>query len=121
MIIMKIGSNLKKLRKEKGATQTEIATFLGIRQNTYSQYESDSRQPDIDTLVKLSAYYNTSVDVIVGLSIKEVDNNPEIENLIDELEIEFSKNEKFKNMSSLEIREYALSVIKDEITKQIIE
>jgi len=118
---MKIGSNLKKLRKEKGATQTEIATFLGVRQNTYSQYESDSRQPDIDTLVKLSAYYNTSVDVIVGIDIKDVNSSPDIALLIDSLEIEFSKHEKFKGMSSQEVRDFALNVIKDEVAKQIIE
>ncbi len=117
---MKIGSNLKKLRKEKGATQTEIATFLGIRQNTYSQYESDSRQPDIETLVKMSAYYNTSVDVIVGIDIKGIDDSPIIEKLIDDLESEFSKNEKFKSMSSKELRKFTLEVVKDEITKQIL-
>lgn len=117
---MKIGSNLKKLRKEKGATQTEIATFLGIRQNTYSQYESDSRQPDIDTLVKMSAYYNTSVDVIVGINIDEIDDNLVIEKLVSDLEKEFGKNDKFKNMSIQERREFALNVIKDEVTKQLI-
>mgnify|MGYP001119101870 CR=1 FL=1 len=117
---MKIGSNLKKLRKEKGATQTEIATFLGIRQNTYSQYESDSRQPDIDTLVKMSAYYNTSVDAIVGIEIKGIDDNSIIEQLVNDLVIEFSMNDKFKNMSSKDLRSFALNVIKDEITKQII-
>ncbi len=117
---MKIGSNLKKLRKEKGATQTEIATFLGVRQNTYSQYESDSRQPDIDTLVKLSTYYSTSVDIIVGINIEGVDDNSMIDKLVNDLEIEFSKHEKFQELSSQERREFVLSIIKDEITKKII-
>ena len=47
-------------------TQKEIADFLHIKQNTYSQYENGHRQVPIDVLVKLARYYNTSIDYLVG-------------------------------------------------------
>ena len=46
--------------------------------------------------------------------------NPDIETLIDGLELEFKNHEKFQNMSSQVIREFALNVIRYEITKQIV-
>ena len=47
-------------------TQKEIADFLHIKQNTYSQYENGHRQVPIDVLIKLARYYNTSIDYLVG-------------------------------------------------------
>ena len=46
----------------------EIAAFLHISQNTYSQYESEKRQIPIALLIALASYYNVSVDYILGLT-----------------------------------------------------
>lgn len=62
---MSLGENLKALRKEKGVTQQEIASVLGIKQNTYSQYENDKRDPDLHTITLLSRYFNVPVDTIL--------------------------------------------------------
>lgn len=58
---------LKELREEYGISQKEIANYLNIKQNTYSQYETGKRQLPIDVLVKLAKFYNTTTDYIVGL------------------------------------------------------
>ncbi len=63
---MNIGKNLKYLRTQHGKTQKEIANILGVATNTYTQYETNYRQPDIETLVKLADYYLVSLDIIVG-------------------------------------------------------
>ena len=47
-------------------TQQEIADYLHIKQNTYSQYENEHRQIPIDMLIRLARYYNTSIDYLVG-------------------------------------------------------
>jgi len=117
---MMIGINLKKLRKEKGVTQTEVATFLGVRQNTYSQYESDSRQPDIESLVKLGMFYDVSLDIIVGVHTRAVDNNVDIEKFVDALVAQLYKNERHSTMSSLDVRNYALEIVKEELTKKLL-
>ena len=58
---------LKELREEKNLKQIELAKYLNIKQNTYSQYESEKRQLPIDILIKLAKFYNTTTDYILGL------------------------------------------------------
>lgn len=62
---------IKDLREDRDLTQREIAEFLHIKQNTYSQYENGQRQIPIECLILLAKYYNTSTDYILGLT-----NNP---------------------------------------------
>ena len=57
---------IKELREDMDLTQQEIADYLHIKQNTYSQYENGHRQIPVDVLIKLSRYYNTSIDYLVG-------------------------------------------------------
>lgn len=59
---------IRDLREDNDLTQKEIADFLHIKQNTYSQYETGKRQLSIDILIALAHYYNTSTDYILGLT-----------------------------------------------------
>jgi len=59
---------LKDLREDNDLKQKEIAEYLHIKQNTYSQYENGQRQLPIDILIKLAKYYNVSTDYILGIS-----------------------------------------------------
>ncbi len=59
---------LKELRENSKVTQTVIAEYLNIKQNTYSQYESGARQLPIDVLIKLAKYYNVTTDYILELT-----------------------------------------------------
>ena len=56
---------LKELRAEKGATQKEVADFIGCSSLVYSRYEREVREPDIDALCKLADCFNVTVDYIV--------------------------------------------------------
>ena len=58
---------LKELREENNFSQKEIAEFLNIKQNTYSQYETNKMQLPIDVLIKLAKFYKTTTDYILGL------------------------------------------------------
>ena len=58
---------LKELREENNISQKQIAEFLNIKQNTYSQYENGKRQLPIDTLISLARFYKTTTDYILGL------------------------------------------------------
>lgn len=57
---------LRDLREDNDLTQSQIASVLNIRQNTYSQYENGKRQMPLELLWKLADYYNTSIDYLVG-------------------------------------------------------
>ncbi len=56
----KVSKILKELRALNKKTQGQIAEVLGITRQAYSRYESSSRQPSLETLAKLSEYYNVS-------------------------------------------------------------
>lgn len=59
---------IKDLREDNDITQRELAEYLHIKQNTYSQYENGQRQMPIEVLVALARYYKTSTDYILGLT-----------------------------------------------------
>lgn len=59
---------IKDLREDGDYTQKEIAEYLHIRQNTYSQYENGQRQLPIECLIALTRFYHTSADYILGLT-----------------------------------------------------
>ncbi|MBE6871483.1 MAG: helix-turn-helix transcriptional regulator [Ruminococcaceae bacterium] len=59
---------LKDIREDRDITQRQIADFLHIKQNTYSQYENGQRSLPIDTLILLAKYFGTSTDYILNLT-----------------------------------------------------
>lgn len=59
--------NLRKLRKERGIKQDEIAKYLKISVSAYSNYETGIRNVNIDTLIKLVKYFEVSADYLIGI------------------------------------------------------
>lgn len=59
---------IRDLREDNDITQKAVAEYLSIRQNTYSQYENGVRQIPIELLIKLSVFYDVSVDYILELT-----------------------------------------------------
>ena len=59
---------LKDIREDRDITQKEIADYLHIKQNTYSQYESGKRQLPIEALIALADYYHVTTDYLLGVS-----------------------------------------------------
>ena len=51
MDLMKIGTFLQELRKEKGLTQEQLAEQLGVARRTVSRWETGANMPDLDILV----------------------------------------------------------------------
>ena len=59
---------IRDLREDNNLTQAEVAEYLHIKQNTYSQYENEQRQLPIFCLISLAKLYKTSTDCILGLT-----------------------------------------------------
>ena len=59
-------ANLKYLRLRNGISQADLAAGLGTTQQTVNKYENSSTEPDIDTLVAMARFFNTSVDFLIG-------------------------------------------------------
>lgn len=66
---MYFASNIKFLRKRKQLTQDEEAFSLGLKRSTLGGYENNIAQPDIDTLIAFSRYFNISIDTILKIDL----------------------------------------------------
>lgn len=62
---------IRNLREDRDLTQKELAKELNCSQQVYSNYELGQRDIPTYTLIRLSEFYNVSVDYILGLT-----NNP---------------------------------------------
>lgn len=59
---------IRDLREDNDLTQKQVADYLKIKQNTYSQYETGTRQIPVEVLTALAALYKTSVDYLLGIT-----------------------------------------------------
>ena len=56
------------MREDRDLKQKEIAEAIGITQRKYSYLETGVQQWTDELLVRLAAYYDTSVDYLLGLT-----------------------------------------------------
>ena len=61
-------NRLKDLRQDKDMYQRDIAKILDMSQTGYSQYETETNDIPTDILKKLSLFYDTSIDYILGIT-----------------------------------------------------
>ena len=62
-----MGQIIKRLRKERGFTQEELAEQLGITFQAVSKWENDTGMPDISQVVPLATVFGVSTDVLFGI------------------------------------------------------
>ena len=62
---------IRDLREDRDLKQRELAEVLNCSQRVYSNYELGQRDIPTDILIRLSEFYNVSVDYLLGLT-----NNP---------------------------------------------
>ncbi len=58
--------NLKNIREDNDIRQRTIAKYLGVSQNTYSQYENGVISISPELLIRLGDYFDVSVDYLLG-------------------------------------------------------
>ena len=62
------GEMIKKLRKEQGITQKELANRLGLAPQNIAQWETGKRNPKFETLQKLAAALNIDISNFIDYS-----------------------------------------------------
>lgn len=107
-----MGSIIRRLRKERGLTQEELAVLLGVTFQAISKWENGTGLPDISQVVPLSNVFGVSTDVIFGINIDKSDDD--IEEFIRGIE------RKVCNCSDSEDIECGINCI-DEIRKKLKE
>ena len=65
-ISQKIGTNLKKARKQKGLTQTALAKKMGILQPAYARYESGKIQLSYEQVEELCVLLDVTPNFLWG-------------------------------------------------------
>jgi len=64
-LMKQIGERIKELRKRKHWTQDELAHLLEVAPSSVGSYERGSRQPTIENLIRMSIYFNVSLDYLL--------------------------------------------------------
>lgn len=65
-----MGEKLRSLRTEKKLTQKQVADRIGLAISAVSSYESGSRYPSYDALIKLARIFHVSTDYLLGMTDK---------------------------------------------------
>ena len=68
ILVMKMQLRIKDLREDHDLSQKQVAALLLCDQSLYSKYERGERVFPLEYAVKLSDYYKTSVDYLLGLT-----------------------------------------------------
>lgn len=58
---------LKDLRKRKNITQKMLADRLGLASSAICSYESGTRYPSYETLIKIAGIFKVSTDYLLGI------------------------------------------------------
>lgn len=66
--MVNMGEKLKSLRIEKKLTQKQVADRIGLAISAVSSYESGSRYPSYDVLVRLAHIFHVSTDYLLGMT-----------------------------------------------------
>ena len=66
--MVNMGDKLKSLRIEKKLTQKQVAERIGLAISAVSSYESGTRYPSYDVLVKLAYIFHVSTDYLLGIT-----------------------------------------------------
>lgn len=84
---MEFSERLKKLRKDAGLTQVDVAEKLGISQPAYASWERGIKKPTQENLVKLSKILYVSVDFLLGNT-----ENKQTSDVLENIELLFRMN-----------------------------
>lgn len=61
-----IGTILAQSRRRRGITQDALAEYIGVSKASVSKWETEATYPDITLLPRLAAFFNISIDELMG-------------------------------------------------------
>ena len=66
--MQKFSNRLISLRKERGLTQEDLAKLINKKRSTVSGYETEGKEPDLETVCVFAQYFGVSTDYLLGNS-----------------------------------------------------
>ncbi|MBQ8909763.1 MAG: helix-turn-helix transcriptional regulator [Oscillospiraceae bacterium] len=67
MYMPEIGQKIKRLRTQRGISQIDLSTQLGVSKSVVSSYENGIHLPPYDVLIKIALLFDVSTDYLLGL------------------------------------------------------
>lgn len=67
----KLAENIRVLRKERFLTQEQLAEVLGVTTGAVYKWEAKLSQPELNMVMELADFFDTSVDVLLGYEMKD--------------------------------------------------
>ena len=64
-----LGENIRKMRSRRGLTQEQLAEALEVSPQAVSRWENDANWPDIALLPVIAAYFDVTVDELLGVDM----------------------------------------------------
>ena len=67
----KLAENIRRFRKERSLTQEQLSEVLGVTAGAVHKWEAKLSVPDLDLIVEMADFFDTSVDVLLGYEMKD--------------------------------------------------
>ena len=68
---MKLAENIRTFRKERSLTQEQLSEVLGVTAGAVYKWEAGLSVPDIQLIMEMADFFDTSVDVLLGYEMKD--------------------------------------------------
>lgn len=87
-------NRIREFRRKMGLTQIELSNVLNTSQGSLSGYETGRIEPDMDMMMKMAQFFNTTLDDLFG-----TDGNEQIQEIAD---IDFALSGEIRDLSDAE-------------------
>ena len=90
-----LGNNIRRIRKQLGLTQEELALHVGVTPQAVSRWENGTGMPDISLVVPLAKTLRVSTDALFGVNEDQYDSRVyiDLKRTIEEIEAEADNQE----------------------------
>ena len=68
---MMLAENIRRFRKERSLTQEQLSEALGVTAGAVYKWEANLSIPELELIVEMADFFDTSVDVLLGYEIKD--------------------------------------------------
>ena len=66
-----LAENIRSFRKQRRLTQERLAEVLGVPTGAVYKWESGQSVPELELIVEMADFFDTSVDVLLGYNLKD--------------------------------------------------
>ncbi|MCR4614945.1 MAG: helix-turn-helix domain-containing protein [Clostridiales bacterium] len=74
---MNLANNLRKIRKENGLSQEQLAEKLGVSRQSVSKWESEQAYPEMEKMIQICDIFDITMDELLNQNVSQVKESKE--------------------------------------------